>query len=201
MRIGICVAKSSQPDQRREAGGMMRTLCAGLTAVSTLVFLAACWAWERSHVWDETGPHLVYVESPSHHWLKFQTYPGTLQCAFGTHELSAIEGWQWIRRHADGERVLDKQDAIAAPSIASLGNEDVFLNDVWGGSSFLYPATMVRVRFWAIALSSAVVPTVVTCVERRRRLRRRAGHCHRCGYDLRETPDRCPECGTSTSGK
>ena len=51
---------------------------------------------------------------------------------------------------------------------------------------------------WMIASASAVLPALwLVGARRRRRTRERLalGLCARCGYDLRATPGRCPECG------
>jgi hypothetical protein len=56
----------------------------------------------------------------------------------------------------------------------------------------------VDVPYWALVLGflGAGLPAVRASIARRRRVRRLAtGCCPSCGYDLRETTDRCPECG------
>jgi hypothetical protein len=54
---------------------------------------------------------------------------------------------------------------------------------------------------WAVCLVLALLPTAWLVRWRRARSRSRAGLCPACGYDLRATPDRCPECGAVVSSR
>ena len=55
----------------------------------------------------------------------------------------------------------------------------------------------ISVHFGLILLLTAVAPSLWLL----RRPSRHKGVCRRCRYDLRATPDRCPECGTPVSEK
>jgi hypothetical protein len=56
----------------------------------------------------------------------------------------------------------------------------------------------ISMPFWSICFAFALFPTFRLWRYAPSRKRNKSGHCPICGYDLRATPDRCPECGTLT---
>ena len=51
------------------------------------------------------------------------------------------------------------------------------------------------VPYWALVLVPGAAGWLIGRRPRRRRRRLRRGLCAACGYDVRATPGRCPECG------
>ncbi len=64
----------------------------------------------------------------------------------------------------------------------------------WAGHPFT--VHRLRISYWLAAALFALMPAVFIIRTIRQRMRYKPGQCRKCGYDLRATPDRCPECGT-----
>ena len=61
-------------------------------------------------------------------------------------------------------------------------------------------ASLLIVKWWLLGVPALLWAAIIVLNRIRRSLRYGEGHCQRCGYDLRASPDRCPECGAVVPG-
>jgi hypothetical protein len=81
---------------------------------------------------------------------------------------------------------------------------DMSLWVVWSLWGFSYsrmqnPMLLARIftiPIWSLTLIFGILPAVEVVKRLRRSRRLSANRCASCGYDMRATPERCPECGT-----
>jgi hypothetical protein len=59
-----------------------------------------------------------------------------------------------------------------------------------------YRAGHLAARWWYPAIVFGAYPVWFLCSTVIRKRHKKLGRCDVCGYDLRGTPERCPECGT-----
>jgi hypothetical protein len=96
-----------------------------------------------------------------------------------------------LSHHAPVGRWIELQNSNDGPDGYSPFARYAGFGAIWSGG---YHTLFVPAWFTAVASTLAVALAL-----RRYRAHRRAaapGACRRCGYDLRATPTRCPECGT-----
>jgi hypothetical protein len=69
----------------------------------------------------------------------------------------------------------------------------------WAAPAWLVHGEEYEIPFWVLILTFAIPPALRIVNVARRRRRFGAGRCQACGYDLRATPERCPECGAAAA--
>jgi hypothetical protein len=119
---------------------------------------------------------------------------GTIGDGPSSPENSGLQHW----RYDDAESVYSIANPPVVPGPSRWGFGFHLSQTVAGG--WLrggYPIISVFAPHWFVVILFGVLPLLNV----RRRLTRgrllRHGLCQACGYDLRATLDRCPECGTA----
>jgi hypothetical protein len=172
---------------------MRRRLFNLISALSLLLSVAAVVGWARS-CWraDE-----VYVLAEGRGYY-LESGHGALMYFSARTQAPRRPRAEWgYLSHADPAARREDMDAIEGRVAARLGNGFRVAGLAFrGGGLFDKDATVLIVPWWLLTLLPAA-PAMLWLHRRRRK--GQAGTCVHCGYDLRATPSRCPECGTAVA--
>jgi hypothetical protein len=110
------------------------------------------------------------------------------------HSYDLRPGWHWARVETWSGGYLRAGHHWAGFGWGYAGNESI---PSTGGTWDMFYLVLPN---WVLICATALLPAlrVYTFCQRESRRRIRLGLCLNCGYDLRATPDRCPECGAVT---
>ena len=163
-----------------------RIVLNGLTVLSLILALGVAGSWVRSY-WRYDIVQCNANDGRSTRWIEASN--ARFHC--GTQRLGMTILY-WKIHPGFNYRVNAAYDD-------GPGLENGFLGFRWGHRVRL-PRTIARTE---VAVPHAYVFALFAALPALRfyrwfrRVRRvLPGHCLKCGYDLRATPDRCPECGT-----
>jgi hypothetical protein len=174
-----------------------------LTAAgSAVLFAGACALWVRSH----GGRDYAFA------WLPWPADVGGRRCLKADVDSGGGQvevSWK-VWTAADRERLRRRGGVAAVDSFhrtfPEVPREYARSSPptAWNAAGFKWYSgpthSGVWLPYWSVALVTAATPAAWAAGRARRRRRAQAGHCPVCGYDLRATPDRCPECGAANSG-
>ena len=148
---------------------MKRKLLTFFSVMSLLLFVAVCGLWVRSYWRNDLVVRrlsfFIYVIGSSH---------GVLVAGWARN-VATDHGWEY---HAGTVDNWNRSYGLRIGFGVSPGQD-----------------SLIFVPHALVVIVSGVTASVAGLQSRRLRRRKRSDVCSVCGYDLRATPDRCPECG------
>ena len=158
------------------------------SAASLLLCVAVCVLWARSYHRSSGVAWTASDGDPAAHALfTASSGAGGMSISFERYDLTGEPpGWMWTCSELPpyGEWYFPLQTE-------RFGFGAVLESDEGGAAYGLL------VPHWFVATLTAVSPAAWLWAHVRRRRRIVRGLCPACGYDLRASPARCPECGTT----
>ena len=182
----------SSPVMRR----IVRNLPAVAVAASIMLCLAVCGAWVRSYRVADCWFHAIRpadaVETTHLYYL------GIARGRVKAYRTSISVG----RDGRDEAFARFPMHQTVGPTEVDVGTPPGFAGSLGFAlvSDRRLQARGIALPIWAVAAPLAIPPALALRRAWRRRVgRRRAarGVCGACGYDLRASPERCPECGVA----
>ena len=192
------LAESGDADMRARASNVLAIACAILTVASAALWIRSYFRLDS--LFTDTGVHGYYIESG-------RGYVGVIR-----QPANYPVGGTYIGSYAIEETFAGSRLGVAMehPNTRRMGLLRHGVDPVQTTPTLkrtrANPFGALLPRHWVIVNDSvfvgvfAIVPLRRLWWRRRRRRRLRTGLCGNCGYDLRASPGRCPECGNVLAG-
>jgi hypothetical protein len=173
-----------------------RWLFNGLAALSPVICVATAVLWVRSHWFEDdvgiygpnenyvcasSGGNLLFILCPTYHGPKAIRYSAKMEWDYVSAKLTSLGA---------SSITFAKYRRLAWLGFAYDPN-----HLIQGNGRIYYNGYRLFVPHWLFCLLFLAAPAAWYWQRIRDRRLAAEGRCLTCGYDLRATPDRCPECG------
>jgi hypothetical protein len=178
---------------------LRRIIINGLSVLSLLLLVAAVGMWIRSYQkFDGVYLTKVYAtfERPQRRFFNARSSLGSMS-VYVYHEDCVRSMMNPYDRVLLGKGWVTSTERLPPRSLSSDGGWLGFHREVRSQRHRLqtFYGVNIVIPFWFQCLLFSILPIAGIVRWCNRRIDA-IGHCASCGYDLRATPDRCPECGT-----
>jgi len=186
-----------------------RILLNAATVFSLMLFLAAIALWIRGHFvvdlltsMQDGGPAPTEIRG----WSIVSTM-GNIQFVRSRVTIPALDGvqaaawdkWRAVIKKRARWRSIPLPDSMEASSGFLFNHEQEAVPTAWSTARIFLDEWRFGLPYWLLAAVTTILPIARGVKYMRWKRRPQLGRCATCGYDLRATPDRCPECGTAAS--